>query len=339
MLGASHRCLGFAGIHDNDFRPMFVPHDPLPHDGVGYAEIGPDEHDDIRLLEICVSIWRRVKAEGLFVSGNRGSHALTGVAVAMDHTHPEFRERTEEGQFFINDLASAKPGDGFRAEPALQVFETLAKNNHGALPIARQEIGARFISKEWSGCAIRRPEWGERFPTFGTGHSEVNWIISGRRQVNGFAITQMGIESATRRAKATDQSCGVVGLEASRHLTQTEFSWVQHEILCKRAGPLPERRESLTPRFRRDGDCGSLHWMTPPGMRGAAAVTKKQYRSITWELNVGTKAVVAKQSAERPDVAMPSRPKKVEMTKKATRAAMTGLRNRRASNGAGLPGF
>ena len=56
---------------------------------MGDAEVGPDEHDDIGFFKVLVGVRRRVEAEGLLVGDDGCGHALTRVAVAVQHAHAE----------------------------------------------------------------------------------------------------------------------------------------------------------------------------------------------------------------------------------------------------------
>ena len=73
----------------------------------------------------------------------------------MKDTHAEFGESAEKGQFLVRDLAGAKPGDGIRSVAPLEIFEALAKQNHGAFPIARQQWIAAAFTHEWRQSAVR----------------------------------------------------------------------------------------------------------------------------------------------------------------------------------------
>ena len=60
---------------------------------MGWAMQGfaPTKNDHIRLFEIVVRIRRRIEPKGLFVRDGRARHALTGVAITVQHAHTEFR--------------------------------------------------------------------------------------------------------------------------------------------------------------------------------------------------------------------------------------------------------
>src|SRR4051812_45346386 len=88
--------LGLAWIDYDNLRLPFIREDPLPENRVRDAQIGSDQNDDIRLLEIGISERRGVKSERLFVGSDSRRHALARVSVAVDHSHPEFCQRAEK---------------------------------------------------------------------------------------------------------------------------------------------------------------------------------------------------------------------------------------------------
>ena len=197
MLSGGHRGFRFARIDDDDFRIVLIAHDALPHDRMGDAEIRTDQDDDVRLFEIGVGVRRRVEPERFFVGRDGGGHALAGVAVAVDHPHAELSERSEEGHFFSDDLAGANPCDAFGSVFALHFFESFAEEDHGAFPIARFELAAAPAAEQRSRGAVGRCQRRQRFPPFGASHAEIDGIIGSRSEIDGLAVAQMRVESAS----------------------------------------------------------------------------------------------------------------------------------------------
>src|SRR5215831_12641028 len=99
-----------------------VAENALPKDGMRDAKVGADQHNNIRLFEVCVGVRRRIKTKGLLVSGYGGGHALASVAVSVNHPHAELAERAKEREFFGADLAGAEPGDSLLAAFVLNCF-------------------------------------------------------------------------------------------------------------------------------------------------------------------------------------------------------------------------
>ena len=93
---------------------------------------------------------------------------------------PNFPERSEEGEFFINDLAGANPCNAFGSVFALHFFESFAEEDHGAFPIARLELAAAPAADQRSSCAVGRCQRRQSFPSFGASHAEIHGIISSR---------------------------------------------------------------------------------------------------------------------------------------------------------------
>ena len=89
MLSGSERSFRGSGINHDDLRFMTVPANSLPEDRMGDAKIGANQNDDIRFFEVLVSVRWRIEAEGLFIGGNGRRHALTSVAIPVNHAHPE----------------------------------------------------------------------------------------------------------------------------------------------------------------------------------------------------------------------------------------------------------
>lgn len=132
--------LGGTGIDDDDLRAAFVSHDALPEDGMGDAQIGADEDDDLAFLEICVGGGWGIETEGLLVGGYGGAHALAGICIAVKEAHAELEEAAEEGHFLEGDLASGKKGNGFRTVLGADGFEALGEGGEGCGPIGRCEF-------------------------------------------------------------------------------------------------------------------------------------------------------------------------------------------------------
>src|SRR5207248_3073447 len=84
-----HRRLGLARVDDDDLGIMAIPADALPQNRVGDAQVGSDQDDDVRFLEIAVGVWRSVEAKRLLVSHDSRGHALPSVAVSVYDSHAE----------------------------------------------------------------------------------------------------------------------------------------------------------------------------------------------------------------------------------------------------------
>ena len=78
----------------------------------------------------------------MLVGRDGGGHALAGVAVAVDESHAELRQRAEEGQFFRADLPGANPRDGLRSMLVHDRPEAQREDLHRLVPIHGREFAA-----------------------------------------------------------------------------------------------------------------------------------------------------------------------------------------------------
>ena len=155
---AARRCcvaaiggLGRARIDDDDRPAVRVLADALPHDRVRDAEVGADEHHHVRLLEVGVGVGRGVEAERLLVRDDRGRHALARVAVAVEHPHPELRERAQERQLLGGNLPGAQERDRLRVRASR--WMALKRVDHRAerlVPASRHQLAARVAQQRAS---------------------------------------------------------------------------------------------------------------------------------------------------------------------------------------------
>ena len=101
------------------------------------TRIRPDKDQHIREFKIRIGKGRRVEAEGLFVGDMRCGHALAGVTVTVHESHAELEQTSEEGHLLSSDLSCAQESNRLRTIVAPKLFESLAEQDQGALPIAR----------------------------------------------------------------------------------------------------------------------------------------------------------------------------------------------------------
>src|SRR5438105_7421758 len=111
MLRRVHRCLGAAWVENYNFGLVSISQDSLPHDRMGDAEIGADEDEHVRLLEIRVGERRRIEAKALLVGHVRSSHALARVRIAVNATHAELEQSAQQRHLFSANLSGAEKGD------------------------------------------------------------------------------------------------------------------------------------------------------------------------------------------------------------------------------------
>jgi hypothetical protein len=113
MLGGTHGGLGAARVQDENLRAICVSQNALPHDRMGDTGIGPNKDQYVSQFEIRIRKRRGVESEALFVGHVSGSHALSGVGVAVDGAYSELPERAQQGHFFGANLPGAEEGDAF----------------------------------------------------------------------------------------------------------------------------------------------------------------------------------------------------------------------------------
>ena len=256
MLRRRHRRLGAARIDDDDFRLMGIHQHALPHDGMGDAQVGADEHDDVGLLEILVGVGRRVEAERLLVSRHGRGHALARVAVPMHDAHAELGQRTEEGQFLIRNLPRPNPRHRLRAVLILDGLHPHGEDLQRGVPIDGFEF-ALLVAQQRRGRAVGRGQRCERLPAFRAGHAEVHRVIARRAQVDGLAVAQMHVQPAARGAEAADHRGGAVRREARGNFAKAEVAGTLDQFLGQRSRPLAQERGD----FARDGfhaECGGV---------------------------------------------------------------------------------
>ena len=215
--------LGGAGIDDDDFGLAAVSHYTLPHDRMGNARIRTDEDQRIALLEVSVSEWWSIEAEGLFVGDVRGGHALAGVAVAVQTTHAEFEQCSEEGHFLHGNLAGAEKRDRMRAVGSLDSLKLSGKGGECGGPVDRGKWCSARSAEERGGGAVGRSERRQSFPAFGTGHAEVDRVIGIGGEVDSLPLgIKVDAKRAAGAAKAADHVDRRGRSEAGREAPEAE---------------------------------------------------------------------------------------------------------------------
>src|ERR1043166_8249395 len=223
MFRRRNRGLCLARIDDDDPRLAIVRQYPLPKNRGGDAKMRTDQDDDIGLFKISVSVRRRVKPEG-FLVGRRGcGHALAGVAVAMDDTHTELGKGAQKSQFFSHDLAGTQPCHRRGSVMLLNGLEASNKFTQGLAPADGPPASVGIPQQRDSGPIIRG-EWCQRFPSFGAGHAQIDRIIAPRREVDGFTVLQMEIQTASGGTKAAHAAGPRIRFEPGWNSSQPEIA-------------------------------------------------------------------------------------------------------------------
>src|SRR5260370_35631632 len=155
MLRGGHGGLRFPGIDHDDLGTISVLANALPHDWMGDAKVRAEEGEAIGFLEILVGVRWRIETERLFVSRGGGCHALTCVAVAVKHPHPELCERAKESQFLGANLARTEPRNRVVAVFVLDGFEAQREDLQRRVPVHWFELTVR-IAQVRRRCAVRR---------------------------------------------------------------------------------------------------------------------------------------------------------------------------------------
>src|SRR5258706_4318629 len=99
-----HRGFGFPWIDNNDGWISRILHNALPHDWMRDARVRSDKDERVRLLEISVSIRRRVESERLLVGNMGGCHALAGSAIALAASHTHHGEAPPARSFLASPI-------------------------------------------------------------------------------------------------------------------------------------------------------------------------------------------------------------------------------------------
>jgi hypothetical protein len=265
MLRGGHRGFGGARVYDDDFGPVRVASDPLPHDGMSNARIGADENEDVALFEISIGKWRGIETERFLVSNMGSGHALAGIAVAMQAAHTEFEEASEQSHFFGADLAGAEESDAVWSVLFLDGLHALAEFGHRPMPIDRPQL-AGSVAQEGRGAAVGCTEWRERFPPFGTRHPEIDGVTGVGAEVHGLTISEMNLQAAPGGTKAANDGSGGVGGGFGWDLSQSEASGNGVQFSGKGSMPLPHVWADICE--------GELH-AGAAGIRGGELAAKK----------------------------------------------------------------
>ncbi len=213
--------LGHSWVDDDDLGSVLVPNNALPEDRVGDARIRADEDQAVGFFEVLVSERRAVEAERLFVGDGGDGHALTGIAVAVDHPEAELGDRAQEGQLLGRELAGPEERKRVRRMLGLDRLDPGGHRAQCRVPIDRLAHSVAIL-QERDGGAVGGVQDGQGFPPLGAGHPEVDWIVGCRGQVDGLAVSEVDVEAASRRAVAANHRGRGVGGSDNRDLAQPE---------------------------------------------------------------------------------------------------------------------
>ncbi len=193
------------------------------------ARVRSDEHKHVRLLEIRIGVRRRVEPERFLVGCHGRRHALAGIAIAMDETHPELGKRSQETQLLVCYLARTEPRHGIRTELLLNRLESQHKSLKRGVPIHGFHF-SRLIPKKRSCGAILRGKRRKSLPAFRAGHAQIHGIVGIGREINRLAVSQMDVQPTAGRTKSAHRRGGIVRREPARHFPEPELSGMQHEL-------------------------------------------------------------------------------------------------------------
>ncbi len=118
-----HRGLRDARIGD-DQRLGGVRFKPLPENRMVVGDVGADQQDDIRTLEVLVRAGRAIAAKRSLIAGHGRRHAQRGVAVVIARAETKLRELAERVELLGDELACADDADGVVAVTPLHVAES-----------------------------------------------------------------------------------------------------------------------------------------------------------------------------------------------------------------------
>ena len=94
-------------------------------------------------FEILVGVRRGVESERLFVGHDGRGHALPCIAVAVNDSHAELGERSEQGHFLGGDLARAQEGDGSIAVDRLDISQLRGHGRQRGVPVHPRQLAIR----------------------------------------------------------------------------------------------------------------------------------------------------------------------------------------------------
>src|SRR5262249_30963476 len=127
--------------------------------------------------------------------------------------------------------------------------------------------------------AVAGGEHREGLPPLGAGHAPVDRVVGGRRQADRLAFLEVDVQAAARRAKAAGHGRGGVGQASGGGLAQSELAASQFELARQLAAALVEQRTQATRPERRVVRVGFTHGASAPGILGATAAVKNNWRS------------------------------------------------------------
>lgn len=223
--------LGRTRINHHNARIAAVAADALPEDGMGDAQVGPDEHDDVALFEIVIASRWSIEAKRLLVSRHSSGHALACIGVTVEKAHAEFEQTAKKRHLLKWDLAGREECNGLRTIRFNQMFEAADQRGCGGGPVGWHQ-GAAGIAEEWRHGSIRSVERIESMPAFWAGHAKIDRVGGIRGKVaGGTAFVEMEGQSASGGAVSAggNRRCG--GLEAAGQHAQTVSGGFEYEVL------------------------------------------------------------------------------------------------------------
>ena len=248
-------------------RLVAVAADPLPHDGVGDAEVRADQHDDVGLLEVRVGVRRRVEAEGLLVGRDRGGHALAGVAVAVDHAHAELGQRAQQRHLLGDDLAGAQQGHDVGA---VLVLDRLEARGPGCRCATVQETGSSLPRRlRSSGTVARSATAAASAPPSPWGRPcRGSRVVGAGAQVDRRPVLEVHVRGRSRSSRSRTPRWWSGRAQPGGHLAQAETPGRQQQL----AGERTVRRRAAS--RQQVAEAASRLIASAPGMREAGAAWK-----------------------------------------------------------------
>ena len=117
-----HRRLRDPGVDDDQPGPARAE-EPGGEQRVAVGDVGAEQHDGLRRLEVVVAAGRAVAAEGQLVARHGRGHAQRGVAVVVADAEAEPRQLAEGVELLGHQLPGGEDGDAVGAVPLHQPGE------------------------------------------------------------------------------------------------------------------------------------------------------------------------------------------------------------------------
>ena len=110
------RDIGLHGIHNNGLG-LIQPHSrlhPQTCDRIGLCNVGSDNEDGLRFIDLLRRIHHAMKAQGMLHGPNKIQMPISGAAVQMIGANNRTHKFLKHIQIFVGTPGCNKPGDGLR---------------------------------------------------------------------------------------------------------------------------------------------------------------------------------------------------------------------------------